>query len=202
MEIPFHPLLVNFTAGLVPASFALDALGAALKNSSLRAAAWWTLLLGAAATPLTAAAGYLWLQSKGDMHHWQMPYHMWLGIAIAVLLIGLAAWRGWLRYRADRPPGWAYAVAAVVLLGGLVVQGELGSSMSFGRGIVLTPAPDAQHIHSGSDGTGHGSGGSSGGGGTTGHRHGSNAPSSTGPTPASHAGEQSSEERRATEHPH
>ena len=135
-SLPFHPILVNFTAALLPASFLFDLLATMSKRQSLRAAAWYTLLLAAIITPITAAAGWLWLKSMGDMHEWQMPIHKWLGTSAAVLVILYAFWRGWL-YRRNRAPGWLYALAALVLFGALLFQGDLGGSMSFDRGIVI-----------------------------------------------------------------
>lgn len=134
---PVHPILVNFTAGLIPAAFAFDLLATLFKKEPLRAAAHWTLLLAAVLTPFTALAGWLWMRSMDHPGHWQMPIHMWLGIALAALLLPLAAWRGWM-YRRERSPGWSYAVAAAILLAGLTYQGELGASMSFGSGIVVS----------------------------------------------------------------
>lgn len=53
MELPpLHPILVNFTAALVPASFVSDVLGRFLRRESLRSAAWWMLLYAAIITPL------------------------------------------------------------------------------------------------------------------------------------------------------
>jgi uncharacterized membrane protein len=135
-SVPFHPVLVNFTAALLPASFLFDLLGAWTKKPSLRAAGWYTLLLAAIITPFTALAGWLWLGSMGDMDHWQMPIHKWLGTSAAVLVILYACWRGWL-YRHDRSPGWLYAIAALVLFAALLCQGDLGGSMTFDRGIVI-----------------------------------------------------------------
>jgi uncharacterized membrane protein len=135
-SLPFHPILVNFTAALLPTSFLFDLLAAMSKRPALRAAAWYTLLLAAIVTPLTAAAGWLWLRSMGDMGHWQMHIHKWLGTGAAVLVILYACWRGSL-YRHDRAPGVLYALAALVLFGALLFQGDLGGSMSFDRGIVI-----------------------------------------------------------------
>ena len=136
LALPFHPIFVNFTAALLPASFLFDLLGGWTKREPLRAAAWYTLLLAAIVTPITAVAGWLWLRSMGDMGHWQMPIHKWLGTGAAVLVILYAWWRGSL-YRRGRSPGWLYALAALVLLGALLFQGDLGGSMSFEHGIVI-----------------------------------------------------------------
>lgn len=134
--VPFHPFLVNFTAGLLPASVVFDVLGAVRKNERLRSAAWWTLLAAAVVTPLTALAGWLWVGDRDHGAHWQIGIHQWLGTGLAAALIPLAIWRGRL-YRADRRPRWPYFGAAALVLAAVSVQGELGASMSFGRGILI-----------------------------------------------------------------
>ena len=153
---PIHPILVNFTAALIPTSVAADLLGRVFKTSSLRATGFWTMCLGAAITPLTALVGWLWMRSIGDMDHWQMSYHLWIGVSIAVLLIPLAIWRGRAQ-RKDRPVGAAYLLAALVLTGALVVQGELGGSMSFGNTLLFSGRDSAApHDHASShDDAGH-----------------------------------------------
>ncbi len=140
---PIHPMLVNFTAALVPASFLFDALGAWKKNESLRAAGWYALLLAACITPLTILFGWLWME---DMDHWQMPIHQWLGTSLGVLLIALAVWRGRL-HRQNHPPRAGYATVAGVLLLAFMFQGELGASMSFGRGVILSSEEHADEDH-------------------------------------------------------
>ena len=135
-SLPFHPIFVNFTAALLPASFLFDLLAASTKKEPLRAAAWYTLLLAAIVTPITAAAGWLWLHSMGDMGMWQMRIHKWLGTGAAVLVILYAIWRGRLYHR-GRSPGVLYMLAALVLFAALLFQGDLGGSMSFERGIVI-----------------------------------------------------------------
>ena len=147
LPIPLHPFLVNFTAGLVPISMLCDLLGVWLKKPSLLTAGWWTLLAAAVLTPFTAAAGWYWLLSLEHAAHWQLGYHQWLGISFAILLIPLTVWRG-LLFKRERSPRWTYAAVAIVFFAALAVQGELGASMSFGRGIVI-PAEDATHGHGG-----------------------------------------------------
>lgn len=139
LPIPFHPFLVNFTAGLVPVSFLCDALGVWLKKPALLTVGWWTLLVAAIVTPLTAAAGWYWMLSLEHAAHWQLRCHQWLGVSFAVLLVPLAVWRGSL-YKRERAPGRIYAAAAIVLVAALTIQAELGASMSFGRGFVISPA--------------------------------------------------------------
>ena len=155
---PFHPILVNFTAALIPASFAADLLGAWFRKDGLRATGWWTLLLAAIVTPFTAAIGWLWMNSMGHMDHWQMSYHQWIGVSIAAATLLMVAWRGWL-WRHSRGPGWGYGLVAAPLLAALLVQGDLGGSMSFGRGIVISVGEGGGHEHGGGGGRGHNAGG-------------------------------------------
>jgi uncharacterized membrane protein len=141
---PIHPILVNFTAALVPVSFAAEVLGRILKKPSLTGTAWWTLLAAAMVTPLTAAAGWYW-KNQMDMDGTggrQMAIHQWLGITLALLFIVIAAWRGRM-FKRNRTPGYGYLSVLAVLVGLLTLQGHLGGVMSFGSGDA-----DAKHDQS------------------------------------------------------
>lgn len=129
---PLHPILVNFTAALVPVSVASDVLGRILRRRHFHVVGWWTLFYAAVVTPFTALAGWWWFRSMGDMDHPSMAIHQWLGTALAVLLGPLVLWRGWL-YRKDVVPPFAYLLTASVVLAALAYQGHLGGSMSFGE---------------------------------------------------------------------
>ena len=156
---PLHPILVNFTAALVPASFVSDALARVLRRESLRSAAWWMLFYAAAVTPLTAAAGWFWLDDMGGMdHEGRMGVHKWLGTALAGVFVLLAWWRGRLHAR-GRAPGTLYLLAAGAVVAALTVQGHVGGMMSFGPGHGTEQTQPAD----GSAPTGHGE---------TGHDHG------------------------------
>jgi uncharacterized membrane protein len=129
-----HPILVHFTAALVPVSIAADMLGKAVRGRSLSDVGWWTLLLAAAITPLTATTGW-WLRLSTEQAPAEpgavMAFHQWLGSGLVVLLIGLCSWRG-VVYRRRASPGWLYLIcgSSIVLL--TAYQGHLGGSMSFG----------------------------------------------------------------------
>jgi uncharacterized membrane protein len=126
---PLHPAFVNFTAALIPVSFFSDLLGRLFKRPSLEAVGWWTLLWGAAMTPLTIFFGYRWMKELGA-HGRDMTIHQWLGYALGVGLLLLTVWRG-LAHRAQRRPSGLYLVALFVLLLALIVQGHEGGTMSF-----------------------------------------------------------------------
>ena len=130
---PLHPVLVNFTAALIPASFVSDFLGRVLRKDSLRAAGFWTFLYATILTPFTALAGWLWLNDAGDMGHAEMVAHQWVGTALPVLMLPLLFWR-WKLHRANATPGIAYLVASALLVAALTIQGHLGGMMSFGAG--------------------------------------------------------------------
>src|SRR5262245_19761874 len=93
-----HPVFVHFTTALLPASFASDVFGKFTDRYSFTPAAWWMLLYGAIATPLTALAGWLWArtieQMAGNGHDPTLQTHEWLGLGLIVGFILLAIWRG------------------------------------------------------------------------------------------------------------
>jgi uncharacterized membrane protein len=127
-----HPILVNFTAALVPTSVGSDILGRVLRKPSMHTAAWWTMAYAAALTPLTAISG-LWWKSKeaGMLPARTIEQHQWLGIALVVCFAGMAVWR-YKIYGKNVPPGAVYLLLGVVLVGALLVQGALGGAMVFG----------------------------------------------------------------------
>ena len=128
-----HPILVNFTAALLPLALLSDLLGRVFRRSALNATAFWMVLYAAAITPLTAAAGWWWRSSIGaEMHGSMMTVHQWLGTTAAVLFILLALWR-WRLYRRDAPPSFGYLACAFVVVIALVYQGSLGGAMAFGQ---------------------------------------------------------------------
>ncbi len=125
-----HPVLVNFTAALLPISLFSDLLAAFFARPSLRHTAWWTLCFAAFITPFTAAAGwFFWMPDDNGVQG--MTIHRWLGTGLAVVLVGLASWR-WRFFRNDRGASAAYLLVALVVLAALVYQGHLGGQQSFG----------------------------------------------------------------------
>jgi uncharacterized membrane protein len=124
-----HPILVNFTAALVPVSVFSDFAGRLIKGESLRHTAWWTLLYATAVTPFTAITGWLfWMDDDNGVTG--MTIHKWLGSALALLLFVLFAWRAKLRFQGK----WAstpYLVAGLVFVAALVYQGHIGGEQVF-----------------------------------------------------------------------
>jgi uncharacterized membrane protein len=145
-DYKIHPILVNFTAALIPVSVGADIFARILKKDSLRATAWWTLVIVACITPFTAVAGWLfWM--KDDIGVTGMTIHKWLGTALAFIVVGLMLWRWW-AYQKDRWPSMIYLCAGIVVVGAIVYQGHLGGHQSFGS--MDAPPNDSSH-HSASD---------------------------------------------------
>jgi uncharacterized membrane protein len=128
-----HPILVNFTAALLPLAFLSDLLGNRLKRSSLHSAGAWMVLYAAVITPLTAAAGWWWKsKAAAGLPPEVIAVHQWLGTALAVAFIILATWR-WRIYRRDVVPSRGYLGFALLTVLALVYQGSLGGLMAFGH---------------------------------------------------------------------
>lgn len=127
-----HPILVNFTAALIPASVFSDLLGRVLRRESLKHAAWWTLLYAAAVTPFTALAGWFWKRSiEAALSPDVIAVHQWLGIWLAFAFPVLVLWR-WRFHKRGEGPGLAYLMTALLTLLALIYQGHVGGSMAFG----------------------------------------------------------------------
>jgi uncharacterized membrane protein len=128
-----HPILINFTAALVPASVGSDLLGKFFRKDSFRSAAWWMLLYATLVTPLTVIAGWFWKQTlpaaalPADL----IFIHQWLGTLLAFLFVILTIWRGKLFFK-DKDPGVLYLIFAGLVVGVLMFQGNTGGKMVFG----------------------------------------------------------------------
>jgi len=124
-----HPILVNFTAALVPVSVACDLAARLRKDESLRNTAWWTLFVATVVTPFTALTGWLfWMADDNGVA--RMTTHKWLGTGLALVLIGLFAWRRTFHQQKRWATGLYLTVAAIFIVA-LIVQGHLGGTQVF-----------------------------------------------------------------------
>jgi plastocyanin/uncharacterized membrane protein len=128
-----HPILVNFTAALLPLALLSDLLGLFLQRKSLHNAAFWMVVYEAIISPLTGAAGWWWKhQTAGSLPPNVIAVHEWLGTLLVFLFVVIAVWR-WRIYRKDKAPGTPYLIFAAIVALALIYQGSLGGSMVFGR---------------------------------------------------------------------
>lgn len=124
-----HPILVNFTAALIPVSVFSDVIGRVRKLEAFRQTAWWTLLYATLITPFTAITGWLfWMDD--DVGVTGMTIHKWLGTGFVFLLFGLCAWR-WNIHRRKQWPNVAYLVVGFILVVVVAYQGHLGGTQVF-----------------------------------------------------------------------
>lgn len=124
-----HPILVNFTAALIPVSFGSDLLALIFHEESLRDTAWWTMLFAAIVTPLTAMTGWLFW-AKDDSGAKGMLIHKWLGTSFVAIAIVFALWR-WSYYREKRWASAAYLAVLLIAVLALMLQGHLGGEKAF-----------------------------------------------------------------------
>jgi plastocyanin/uncharacterized membrane protein len=128
-----HPILVNFTAALLPLALLSDLLGRIFRRQGLHTTGLWMMVYEGAITPLTAIAGWWWRSSEADhLPAKLIMLHQWLGTGAALLFIVLAAWR-WRFHRRALPPSWTYLAFVFVAVLGLIYQGSLGGAMVFGQ---------------------------------------------------------------------
>ncbi len=124
-----HPILVDFTAALVPISVFSDFIGRVVKIESLRHTAWWTLFYATAITPFTAITGWLfWMPDDNGVTG--MTIHKWLGTSLAALLFVLFFWRLKLRRQAKWASG-SYLLVGIIFVVALAYQGHLGGEQVF-----------------------------------------------------------------------
>lgn len=128
-----HPILVNFTAALLPLAFLSDLLGRWCKRGALHNAAAWMVLYAAIITPLTGLAGWWWkAKAASALPPNLIALHQWLGTSLAVVFILLAVWR-WRIYKRDAAPGLGYFLVAGIIVLALIYQGSVGGAMVFGH---------------------------------------------------------------------
>jgi len=128
-----HPILVNFTAALLPLALLSDLLGRLLKRPPLHSAAAWMVLYAAIITPLTGLAGWWWKsQAAGALPPNLITVHQWLGTSLVVVFALLAMWR-WRIQKQGGVPTIGYLIFTGIVVLALIYQGSLGGAMVFGR---------------------------------------------------------------------
>lgn len=143
---PVHPILVHFPIALTVFAVAAEAGGFFTGLRSLSEAGGWAMVAAGVAAVATGAAGYLDMRRlhriDGIAHaaHGRVHRHMYVGIALVLVLVGLATWRATLLLHGTPVP-MLYIDAGVVAVALTALQGWLGGELVFGDGVfVKVPA--------------------------------------------------------------
>lgn len=127
-----HPVVLHLPVGLLVALALIEVAGVsgARKQANAHASGrGWLVLLLALAAPLTATSG--WLLRSGGEYGDAGLWHQRLGIALAVVAVGIGIAFRW------APRSYARALALGVLL--LVPTVYLGSTLTHGKGFLFGP---------------------------------------------------------------
>ena len=134
---PLHPAFVHFPIALVVFSFLADVLGRLFNKTSLRAAAFWSLIGALVFGAITATTGYYDMVRTrdvlGDTFRY-VDFHLDVGLILVGAVIVLTAWRWFVYARRDRYPGVVYLIAAFLVMGLVLFQGWYGGEMVYTQG--------------------------------------------------------------------
>lgn len=136
-----HPAFIHFPIALVLVSFLCDFFAYVLRNSSLRSAAWWTLLAGGVFGIIAALTG-LWDRSHvpmDDVASKFVDFHMWIGFAVLAAVATLMIWRGFIFSR-RQTINFAYLTAALLATVLVLFQGWVGGEVVYSFGVGVAPA--------------------------------------------------------------
>lgn len=157
MSKPLHPILVHFPIALLVTSFLADATFAFTAMESLRDAGWWMLAAAAASGAAAVPAGIYDMRraALNEEVHERVHRHMWVGIALLVVLIALAVWRWTLYTHPGESLPLLYLDAAFLVVTLATFQGWLGGELVYTHGVFVSagqkePEPgaaDGSHRH-------------------------------------------------------
>ena len=139
MRKPLHPLLVHFPIALLVTAFVADVSFALTALVSLRDAGWWMLFAAAVSGVGTVLAGVFDMSRAelGEEVHPRVHRHMWVGIALSVLMALLAAWR-WVFFNDPSTPlSSIYLDAAFLVVALAGFQGWLGGELVYTHGVFV-----------------------------------------------------------------
>ncbi|MFQ6044824.1 MAG: DUF2231 domain-containing protein [Gemmatimonadales bacterium] len=110
----WHAALNDFPSILLLLSVVLDLAGGMTRRDSLKAAAFWTLVVGAGGAVLALVSGLAAEEAveHGQAVHELLERHELMGKALTALVVGLGAWRIWRRGSLGGAERQAYLVVA------------------------------------------------------------------------------------------
>lgn len=126
-----HAASSHFPIGLLLSSAAFDLAGALTRRDDLRAAAFWTQILGALSAVVTVVIGYLGNPFATDTSEIaaKVLVHQRVGVVTAALFGLLALWRVARGGRLGRVEQVAYALATLLGVAAVSATGYLGGHL-------------------------------------------------------------------------
>jgi uncharacterized membrane protein len=167
-RLPIHPNLVHFTIGLFVIAISFDLVGALyplekrlfrflqlpVTRAGLHDVGWYNLVACAVITFFTVAAGFYEMllavplpDVVSSIGLRSMPTLLWHGVggvAILVVIVAMAVWRGFQRFSWRRDLGrqvqWSYLLVGLLLFVVVGVHGTLGAELAAEFGVHITAA--------------------------------------------------------------
>jgi uncharacterized membrane protein len=122
----FHPVLVHLPIGFLLIGLLLQWLSVKEKYLISKQVIKLVILCGMIAAVISCITGYL-LSLSGDYNENIKDWHMWMGIAVAIVSIIMYAKINYSQY------GMLYKILSVVLLLLILITGHLGSTLTHGE---------------------------------------------------------------------
>jgi uncharacterized membrane protein len=145
---PIHPMAVHFPIALLSASVLFDLLSIRWRSDDLRAASFYTLILGLVGAVISVISGHL---AEEGVEHSGVPksaleIHETLGfvtfwVFAGLLLLRLAEWLNWIDER--RGLRVALGIGSVVVL---FVTSYYGGSLVYEYGVGVLTRPSASGL--------------------------------------------------------
>lgn len=155
--VQWHAALNDLPALLFVLSIALDLLGEATHRESLKAAGFWTLVVGAAGAIPALITGLIAEDTieHGEAVHELMQRHKTMAIALTVFFGGLALWRIWRRGSLGPKERPTYLVMATVGALFTLWTAHLGGRMVFDLGAGISTETMEEALHERAEGHHH-----------------------------------------------
>ncbi|MFO7628650.1 MAG: DUF2231 domain-containing protein [Prochlorococcaceae cyanobacterium] len=164
--LPIHPNLVHFTIGLFVIAISFDLVGALyplekrlfrflqlpVTRAGFHDVGWYNLLACAVVSFFTVGAGFFEMllaeplpgvtSSLGLQSLTTMLWHGVGGVAILLVIVAMAVWRGYQRFAWRRDLGrqvqWSYLALGIVLFAVIGVHGTLGAELAAEFGVHIS----------------------------------------------------------------
>ncbi|MBI4499876.1 MAG: DUF2231 domain-containing protein [Gemmatimonadetes bacterium] len=129
----WHAALNDFPPALFVASVVFDLWGVARRREALVAAGYWCLLAAGVTAVFALASGLLAeenVQQTAEVGR-IVETHETLGIALTILLAGLAGWRVWRKNHFSEPERQSYTMVSIVGALAMLWLAHLGGTMVY-----------------------------------------------------------------------